>query len=266
MPYFNPIKFSPFEVGDLVAIVIGQTQYVHGEGAQAYLECHVGEVFSVGEYGRLKAVRFAVDGSVVRRRDLHRLITLNPSPASQIDVPAAMAAARAHGKPFESLEALRNAVRQFRLDAPHDPATCPECAEQHEAEQAEDREAAALAEEQEDAAEQTFVGRYLLPADRAAEQAGVEPVVSPDSVWLDPAVRTAVRDAIAQTADNDETGGYEGLTDAELDGTACISCTRPFAVGEGSEPITEGPRGTLFAHIDPDNCAGDDELTDGGAL
>lgn len=61
--------------------------------------------------------------------------------------------------------------------------------------------------------------------------------------------------------------GYVGLTEAEANGTACISCARPFREGEASEPMAEGPTGVLFAHVDPDDCVkGDDEQADGGDL
>lgn len=134
--------------------------------------------------------------------------------------------------------------------------------------QAED---AALAEEQEDAAEQTFVGRYLVPADRAdearaqAEQgaanapekavglAAIVPFLVAEARHFathDPATCTECSDP------DDEDGDESRFTRAQLDGEACTECSMEFAEGEPTVPSAyDLIEEQLLAHL---RCVADD--------
>lgn len=110
----NPHRVTA-EVGDLVTVVTAHGKYAQKTGMRIWLECQVAEVVGVGENGRVKALRSALNDYTFRRKNLSGLVALITFPAKDICVPLAMAAAKKRGKPFSSLEEVRAAVRPFVL-------------------------------------------------------------------------------------------------------------------------------------------------------
>jgi hypothetical protein len=115
--------------GDLVIVVQEHHDYIIGKGAQGHTTCEIGVVSSVTREGLVKAFRWAryygeaYDDPTLLAR-MCRVVQTPIVPASVIDVPAAMAAAKAHQwpsggtMPFESLDEVREALRPHLLQQP----------------------------------------------------------------------------------------------------------------------------------------------------